>query len=227
MAKRRMATPTPPMLKPPVTPVSGASGRDTPGTRPRRIHPAENRCRAAVGVARVASIPSDAAVQEGKRVLTNARRASRLRFVGLHSLEHDHVTLSQAVAELRAQAAAGRPGFPDDEFIGKLQKLAEELFEHFAREEEGLFPFISKALPDQAEAIAQMQAAHDRICGAASRIAQLGDRPSAELALSLFQRFDAEYTGHAQREAEFLRSLSSRLTKAQRSELASVLYESG
>jgi hypothetical protein len=147
--------------------------------------------------------------------------------VGLHSLEHDHTTLSKAVAELRAEAAAERPGFPDDEFIGKLQKLAEELFEHFAREEEGLFPFILEVLPDQAESIAQMQAAHDRICGAASRIAQLGDRPNAPLALSLFRRFDAEYTGHAQREAEFLRSLWTRLTEAQRTQLAEVLHESG
>jgi hypothetical protein len=145
--------------------------------------------------------------------------------VGLHSLEHDHATLSQTVAELRAQANDARAGFPDEEFVGKLAKLADELFEHFAREEEGLFPFILQALPDQAEAIAEMQAAHDRICGAASRIAHLGDRPNGDLALSLFRRFDAEYTGHAQREAEFLRSLGARLTPEQRRALEDVLRE--
>ena len=126
------------------------------------------------------------------------------------------------MAELRAEAAQGGPGFPDEEFIAKLVSLAEELFEHFAREEEFLFPYILEALPDQSDAIAQMQAAHDRICGAASRITNL-ERTNADLALALFRRFDVEYTGHAQREAEFLRSLGTRLSPEQQRTLAGLL----
>ena len=145
--------------------------------------------------------------------------------MGIHDLEHDHATLTNAVEDLRAQALSGKGDFPDERFLAKIVEVADELFEHFAREEEGLFPYILDVLPDQAEVIAQMQAAHDRICGAASRIAQLAERPNADLAVSLFRRFDAEYTGHAKREAEFLRSLAARLTSDQQETLAGILRE--
>jgi iron-sulfur cluster repair protein YtfE (RIC family) len=140
--------------------------------------------------------------------------------VGLHQLEHDHTTLSQAVADLRATLSH----VPRDVFVAKLDAVMDELFEHFAIEEEGLFPYLLEQMPDQADAIAQLQAAHDRICGAASRLKALAPE-QIDLAVSLFKRFDAEYTGHAQREAEFLRSLGSRLTAEQHETLAQILRD--
>lgn len=106
--------------------------------------------------------------------------------------------------------------------MAKLDAVMEELFEHFAREEEGLFPYLLEQMPDQADTIAQLQAAHDRICGAASRLKALAPE-QIDLAVTLFKRFDAEYTGHAQREADFLRNLGSRLSAAQHDSLAKIL----
>ena len=138
--------------------------------------------------------------------------------MGLHQLEHDHTTLSQAVADLRAAVSR----VPRDVFVAKLDAVMEELFEHFAREEEGLFPYLLEQLPDQTDAIAQLQAAHDRICGAASRLRALSPE-QIDLAVSLFKRFDAEYTGHAQRETDFLRSLGTRLSAQQQLALGRIL----
>jgi iron-sulfur cluster repair protein YtfE (RIC family) len=144
--------------------------------------------------------------------------------VGLHQLEHDHTTLSQAVAELRATVTREPLHDRRDVFVSKLDAVMDDLFEHFAREEEGLFPYILEQFPDQSDAIAQLQAAHDRICGAASRISALSPE-QVDLAVALFQRFDAEYTGHAQREADFLRGLGARLSGAQQEALASILRD--
>jgi hemerythrin-like domain-containing protein len=150
---------------------------------------------------------------------------------GIDRLEHDHVALSQRVVAVReAVARLQRNEEIDAEgTVATLALLADDLFEHFAREEEFLFPYIVAELPDQEAQVAQMQAAHDRICGAASRIVALAERgPLAEqlaLVVPLFARFDAEYTGHAQREAEFLRGLAGRLTAEQRRTLAELLAE--
>jgi hypothetical protein len=150
---------------------------------------------------------------------------------GIDRLEHDHVALSQRVVAVRDAVARLQRGEEIDapDTVAALALLADDLFEHFAREEEFLFPYILSELPDQEDAVSQMQAAHDRICGAASRIVALAERgPLAEqlaLVVPLFSRFDAEYTGHAQREAEFLRSLGARLTDAQRHTLAKLLEE--
>lgn len=138
--------------------------------------------------------------------------------MSLQKLEHDHTALSQAVEELRKLVHQDAR----DIFASKLDAVMNDLFEHFAREEEGLFPYILEQFPDQQGSVAQLQAAHDRICGAAARIAALSAEQS-DLAVTLFQRFDAEYTGHAQRESEFLRTLAARLTPPQQEALVEIL----
>jgi iron-sulfur cluster repair protein YtfE (RIC family) len=163
----------------------------------------------------------------------------------LFRLEHDHTHLSRLVADLRDALAVIRAGRDEtgerrEEFASVLAGLAAELFEHFAREEEGLFPFLQERLPDMRPAIADIERAHDRICGAASRILALlesaarkgppsGTGPLAEqdfaLVASLFDRFDTEYTAHARNEAEFLRSLAPRLDGRQRESLAEILRQ--
>ncbi len=144
--------------------------------------------------------------------------------MGLSKLEHEHDALSRRVSELRGRVERKEI---DQDFVEALAVLADELFEHFAREEEGLFPFLLEHLPDETPAVAEMQSAHDRICGAASRIASLQERGDLarqlDLAVSLFRRFDAEYTVHARREAELLRSLGQRLPADAQTELAEVL----
>lgn len=148
---------------------------------------------------------------------------------GLGKLEHDHATLSRHVQELRAMVDRHEQHDAPlgEEFLALLVETADALFEHFAREEEGLFPYIARELPERRAVLEEMQAAHDRICGAASRILSLTDRaPLPEqlpLAVALFRRFDAEYTDHARREAEVLRGLSGALSGDQIAALAEQL----
>jgi hypothetical protein len=162
----------------------------------------------------------------------------------LFRLEHDHTHLSRLVADLREALAAIRAGRDEtgerrEEFASVLGGLAAELFEHFAREEEGLFPFLQERLPDMRPAIADIERAHDRICGAASRILALLDGATRKgapgssglaeqdfaLVASLFDRFESAYAAHARNEADFLRSLAPRLDVRQREALAEILRQ--
>lgn len=144
--------------------------------------------------------------------------------MGIQTLEHDHTQLTRALADLRTRAKVDDPRFLDERFLADLRDLAEHLLEHFAREEEALFPFVSEKAPARAAHVAELLASHDRICGVAARLASLGPRsPSIELARSLFERFDTEYTAHAMRELEFLRSIASELSAEDHARLGELL----
>jgi iron-sulfur cluster repair protein YtfE (RIC family) len=144
-------------------------------------------------------------------------------------VDHDHGHLSRRIATISAEftalRASGAPSGPiADDVVQALVALSEELFEHFAREEEGLFPLIIKHAPDLAPTVAALVEGHDRICGAASRLLALRDRAptpgTIELAASLFQRFEEVYAEHTGREMEVLASLGPRLDAAARAEIA-------
>jgi iron-sulfur cluster repair protein YtfE (RIC family) len=147
----------------------------------------------------------------------------------LLALEHDHVHLSRLVSELRA-AFDGEPGDPE-EMAATLAALRDDLFEHFAREEEALFPYLMEALPDLRSAIARLEDAHDRICGAVSRLHAVAAKGSSALreqhalAEQLFRRFDSDYIEHARHESEFLRSLSARLNEEQRTRVRALMRD--
>lgn len=136
-------------------------------------------------------------------------------------LEHDHVHLSRLVAELRQMTAElqhdGARAELSEEIVATLSSLRDDLFDHFGREEEVLFPYLTELLPDLGAAIARLEGAHDRICGGVSRlhaIAASGDaglREHRALVAQLFGRFESEYAEHARQESEFLRSLGPRL----------------
>jgi len=153
----------------------------------------------------------------------------------LLALEHDHVHLSRLVAELRQMTAElirddSRADL-SDEVAATLSSLRDDLFEHFAREEEALFPYLADALPDLGPAIERLESAHDRICGGISRlhaIAVTGDaglREHRALVAQLFGRFDAEYVEHARNESEFLRSLAGRLDGERRQHVRRLMKE--
>ncbi|MBL8719345.1 MAG: hemerythrin domain-containing protein [Myxococcales bacterium] len=138
------------------------------------------------------------------------------------SLEHDHVHLSKLVAEVR-RLLVGEPVDPE-QLQGALTALRDDLFDHFGREEESLFPYLRSVLPELAPSLAELESAHDKICGGVTRmLAALhggGPRPAA-----VFARFDAEYGDHARRESELLRGLDARLDPAQRAAVAAMLRE--
>jgi iron-sulfur cluster repair protein YtfE (RIC family) len=138
-------------------------------------------------------------------------------------LEHDHVRFSKHVSGLRAlaEAAQGSGGLSRS-----LLQLREELFLHFAREEEGLFPFVATHLPGTRETVDRLVASHDGLCGSLSRMVHLVQRSKpGELAqhettfMELLDRFESLYTKHSLEEVTFLRELGPRLTVAQRQEL--------
>jgi hypothetical protein len=144
-------------------------------------------------------------------------------------LDHDHVELTKLVTELHGlleRARAGEAAAVQEDFAALLEGLRDDLFLHFAREEEGLFPFLASRLPDVRETVSAIEAVHDGICGTLSRVTHLAARGLVEhldaLAV-LFDRFEANYLAHAREERAFLRRVGPRLGAAQRAELAELV----
>ena len=151
----------------------------------------------------------------------------------LRALEHDHVHLGRLLSELRRLVAElqgdGEREELSEELAAALSVLRDDLFEHFGREEEALFPFLSERLPDLGPSIGRLEGAHDRICGAVVRLhalAALGAEQLRErrgLVAQLFSRFDGEYVEHARQESEFLRGLGPRLDPETRAQVRRLL----
>ncbi len=145
------------------------------------------------------------------------------------ALDHDHVELSKLVSELDgliARARAGEAAAVHEDVAALLEGLREDLFLHFAQEEEGLFPYLGARLPDERGAIAAIETAHDAICGALSRMNHLASRGLAdhvEPLAALFERFAAGYAAHAREERAFLRRVGARLDDAQRAEVTELV----
>lgn len=147
---------------------------------------------------------------------------------------HDHGHLAVLVVELREALERARlghrtPAAAHADVAERLERLREDLFLHFAREEEALFPYVLAKLPQFHGTVAGILAAHDGICGALSRMTHLARRGSGELAgqlpaiLALFARFESAYGRHAGEEASLLRSLGDRLSAGERMELAELV----
>jgi hemerythrin-like domain-containing protein len=152
----------------------------------------------------------------------------------VNRLEHDHQHLNRIVESVRsaiAEALRGEREHADvmEDFEAFVRLVNEDLFEHFEREESVLFPWVLEVLPDTAERIASMESAHDRICGAASRIeyalTQGKDNPDQqfETLVAMFARFDANFVKHAQDERNFIDSMAARMTAEQRAVVAKML----
>ncbi|HEU4727107.1 MAG TPA: hemerythrin domain-containing protein [Kofleriaceae bacterium] len=142
----------------------------------------------------------------------------------IQDLAHDHADINRRILALgTAVRALDRDGGDGMALalVNRLGELRELLFLHFAREEEGLFPFVSETVPDLAEQIHQMALAHDAICGGLARMYHLA-MANAEIAtiISVFTRFETAYASHAEVEASILATLSGRLDREQCERLA-------
>lgn len=145
----------------------------------------------------------------------------------VHELAHDHADVNRRVLALGTvmRALERDPGeHAVRVLVGPLDELRDVLFRHFAREEEGLFPFIAETFPDLREAVETMAIAHDSICGAVARMYNLASL-EVELGaiIALFDRFDRAYSNHASTEARLLQELVGRLDAAQRARLATLV----
>ena len=140
----------------------------------------------------------------------------------VHDLGHDHLEINRrvlAVGKLARDSNAAATSL-----VTALGDLRELLFFHFAREEEGVFPFIAEAFPDLAERARAMAVAHDTICGALARTVHLASAGSDAAAIvALYERFEVAYSSHASLEAALLDDLNARLDPANRASLVRLL----
>lgn len=147
--------------------------------------------------------------------------------------EHSHAALTRrtiAIRDLvRAQPSSGLPAaLARKQLLGQLEDLRDELLHHFANEEEGLFPFVRNNLPRKADAVDRLAEAHDTICGAVVRLVHvvrrdlvLGKDHAALVAH--YERFEATYAQHSQKEAALFEALGRALDEGHRAELAEIL----
>lgn len=141
----------------------------------------------------------------------------------VHDLAHDHADLNRRVLEI-GERIRGLEQDGATALAAPLTELRELLFLHFAREEEGLFPFITDNVRPLAEQVHGMAVAHDTICGALARMCHLaasGGEPST--IASLFERFEHAYATHARTEAALLAKLDGILDARQRAKLAALV----
>ena len=145
----------------------------------------------------------------------------------VRQLGHDHADINRRVLILASIMAelerGGRVPVPES-LVAALDALREALFLHFAREEEGLFPFVIEALPELGTQVREMETGHDAICGALARMFELARAKTEVTAIApLFHRFETAYAEHARVEAAVLQVLAERLDDAQRVRLAALV----
>ncbi|HEY5946760.1 MAG TPA: hemerythrin domain-containing protein [Kofleriaceae bacterium] len=142
----------------------------------------------------------------------------------VRDLSHDHAELNRRVLAIATKVQQLRQG-REVTLSPALDELRELLFLHFAREEEGLFPFVAEAAPTLAAQVHDMAVAHDTICGALARACHAARSGGAELPnlIALYERFEHSYAVHARSEAELLSRLDELLDDAQRERLAALV----
>lgn len=152
----------------------------------------------------------------------------------VRQLEHSHEKLTKLTWELRELlgpfAREGEAHAFPAKLVLRIETLKGKLLEHFANEEEGLFPFLRSQVPTTRDAVARLESDHDALCGAVVRLARLAahapSAPSERTALALhYERFEATYAQHSQHEAALFRELGETLGERQRAELAKILAE--
>ena len=141
----------------------------------------------------------------------------------IDALVHDHADINRRVLEV-GRLLAGH-GDANQHVDVKLVDLREELFLHFAREEEGLFPFVTERFAELAGAVEQMETAHDTICGVVARMCHVVASANVATMRSLFERFEVTYAQHAKLEAALLAQLAGRLDEADCAKLAQLVRD--
>jgi hypothetical protein len=161
-------------------------------------------------------------------------RRTSLRTMGTASpyparaLEHSHERLNAFIREVGGllRAEGSWQSVKARKALKTLSiELNQELLEHFANEEEGLFPFIREQVPAQSDTVARLEVAHDAICGALLRFAHLIPREHASMkdALAAYRRFQNAFAAHSLEEDELVEWLEHVLSPVQRRILAGYL----
>jgi iron-sulfur cluster repair protein YtfE (RIC family) len=139
----------------------------------------------------------------------------------VRQLEHTHGHLNKLALEVVASLRESSGSTTRKELGRRLSDLRDELLEHFADEEEALFPFVRASVPAKTAAVDRLESAHDTICGCIVRMVHIATRdehlPSL---LALCERFENTYTQHSSEEVALFEELGRELDDEQRKELA-------
>ena len=139
--------------------------------------------------------------------------------------EHSHDRLTRLAFEVSKRV---RSPSPDERPLlhACVQALCDGLMEHFAAEEEGLYPFVRAHVQSLAPIVDELEEGHTVLCGTLMRLSHLahgkGAGEGAALAAA-FERFEAAYAQHSQGEAELLARLGRALDARRRKELGALL----
>jgi hemerythrin-like domain-containing protein len=169
------------------------------------------------------------------RLLEETTRVAskELRSDPIEQLTHDHgqlgVLVQVAASSLaRMERGEGMSEEAIDELVHAVESLRDALLVHFAREEEGLFPFVDAHVPALGPQVAALLADHDAVIARAGELIQaagqaVGTGVGYALCVSSYERFVEIYAGHAQAEQALLRSVDAVLDAEARQELRVLL----
>src|SRR5512145_2378187 len=93
-------------------------------------------------------------------------------------LVHDHEVLTSQVEHVAALVngllqKSFEPAMIREELMQQVELLKDQLLEHFGFEEEAAFPFLMKAMPNDASRLQAMSVDHDRIARHLVEVAEL------------------------------------------------------
>lgn len=138
----------------------------------------------------------------------------------IQELAHDHQELSGlllAVREALARVERGQSKLDDElhEIRDGTEVFREALLEHFAREQEGLLPFVLTRLPGVATRVDGLIAEHDHIAEVLTQLMKDLDAVDARGELHSFRtalaRFEELYAAHSKAEVGFLTEVAEAL----------------
>lgn len=146
----------------------------------------------------------------------------------IEELVHDHRELNEllvAVHEALARVERGQSSLADElhEIRDGIEAFRDALLEHFAREQEGLLPFLVARLPDVRARADALVVEHDRIAAdltalvkglsTLERAAEGGAGAVVAAWREDLTRFESLYAAHAKSEAAFLHEVAEALAK--------------
>jgi hypothetical protein len=147
--------------------------------------------------------------------------------IGQLTHTHEHLTqLALTVARLMNEVTGAGTTPSRPALIASLDALRDGLLQHFALEEEGLFPFLREHVPSRAATIERLESGHDALCGAIVRLAYLARDRSSDHGSSLeglHVRFSTGYSEHSRAESLLFADLGQTLDSAKTRELAALL----
>jgi len=138
----------------------------------------------------------------------------------IQALAHDHRELTGlliAVHEALTRVERGQSKLDDElhEIRDGIEVFREALLEHFAREQEGILPFVLARLPNVARQVDRLISEHDRIADLLTRLVTDVGSVDAGGDVSSFRaslaRFDELYAAHAKTELAFFTEVTAAL----------------